>query len=213
MVPHSPPSLLWDKGGIEIPVNKFMANQEEITQYNILQSLENGEQISQRQLSSQLGINVASINFAIKKLTKRGFVKMLGANPRRMRYILTPKGITEKTQIAYKFFDRNFHFYKAVRKDVEDKINSISFNDRNRIALYGVTDLMELAYLVIQDKEELDLVAIVDDEMKIRIFGYHVIGTEEMNNLSPHFLLLTKEFDAEKVKQIPDYTKVVDIRL
>ena len=39
---------------------------------------------------------------------------------------------------------------------------------------------MELAYLVIQDKEELDLVAIVDDEAKIRIFGYHVIGTEEI---------------------------------
>ena len=189
-----------------------MANQEEITQYNILQSIENGEQISQRQLSSQLGINVASINFAIKKLTKRGFVKMLGANPRRMRYILTPKGITEKTQIAYKFFDRNFHFYKAVRKDVEDKIGSIPFNDKKRVALYGVTDLMELAYLVIQDKE-LELVAIVDDETKIRIFGYHVIGTEEINNYSPHFLLLTKELDAEKVKQIPDCTKIVDIRL
>ncbi|HHT9160154.1 MAG TPA: winged helix-turn-helix transcriptional regulator [Candidatus Brocadiaceae bacterium] len=190
-----------------------MANQEEITQYNILQSIENGEQISQRQLSSQLGINVASINFAIKKLTKRGFVKMLGANPRRMRYILTPKGITEKTQIAYKFFDRNFHFYKAVRKDVEDKINNISFNDRNRIALYGVTDLMELAYLVIQDKEELDLVAIVDDEAKIRIFGYHVVGTEEINNYSPDFLMLTKELDAGKIKQIPISTKIVDIRL
>src|SRR3989339_1669902 len=190
-----------------------MANQEEITQYNILQSIGNGEQTSQRQLSSQLGINVASVNFALKKLTKRGFVKMLGANPRRMQYILTPKGIAEKTQLAYKFFDRNFHFYKAVRKDVENKINNVSFNDRNRIALYGVTDLMELAYLVIQDKEELDLVAIVDDEMKIRIFGYHVIGTEEMSNYSPHFLLLTKEFDAEKVKQIPDGTKVVDIRI
>jgi len=189
-----------------------MANQEEITQYNILQSLENGEQISQRQLSSQLGINVASINFALKKLTKRGFVKMLGVNPRRMQYILTPKGIAEKTQLAYKFFDRNFHFYKAVRKDVEDKIGSIQFNDKKRVALYGVTDLMELAYLVIQDKE-LELVAIVDDEMKIRIFGYHVIGTEEISNYSPHFLLLTKEFDAEKVKQIPDGTKVVDIRI
>jgi len=190
-----------------------MANQEEITQYNILQSLENGEQISQRQLSSQLGINVASINFAIKKLTKRGFVKMLGVNPRRMRYILTPKGITEKTQIAYKFFDRNFHFYKAVRKDVENKINSISFNDRNRIALYGVTDLMELAYLVIQDKEELDLVAIVDDEAKIRIFGYHVIGLEEIKNNAPHFLLLTKELDAEEAGQIPNSTEIVDIRI
>jgi len=189
-----------------------MANQEEITQYNILQSLENGDQISQRQLSSQLGINVASINFALKKLTKRGFVKMLGVNPRRMQYILTPKGIAEKTQLAYKFFDRNFHFYKAVRKDVEDKIGSIPFNDKKRVALYGVTDLMELAYLVIQDKE-LDLVAIFDDETKIRIFGYHVIGTEEINKYSPNFLLLTKEFDSEKVKQIPDCTKVIDIRI
>src|SRR3989339_1695354 len=190
-----------------------MANQEEITQYNILQSIGNGEQTSQRQLSSQLGINVASINFALKKLTKRGFVKMLGANPRRMRYILTPKGITEKTQLAYKFFDRNFHFYKAVRKDVENKINSIPFNDGNRIALYGVTDLMELAYLVIQDKEALDLIAIVDDEAKIRIFGYHVIGLEEIKNHAPNFLLLTKELDAEKIKQIADCTKIVDIRL
>ncbi|MBM4066327.1 MAG: winged helix-turn-helix transcriptional regulator [Planctomycetes bacterium] len=189
-----------------------MANQEEITQYNILQSLENGEQTSQRQLSSQLGINVASINFALKKLTKRGLVKMLGANPRRMQYILTPKGIAEKTQIAYKFFDRNFHFYKAVRKDVEDKISSISFDDKKRIAIYGVTDLMEIAYLVIQDKE-LDLVAIVDDETKIRIFGYHVIGTEEINNYSPDFLMLTKELDAGKIKQIPISTKIVDIRL
>jgi len=189
-----------------------MANQEEITQYNILQSLENCEQISQRQLSSQLGINVASVNFALKKLTKRGFVKMLGANPRRMQYILTPKGIAEKTQIAYKFFDRNFHFYKAVRKDIEDKIGSIPFNEKKRVALYGVTDLMELAYLVIQDKE-LELVAIADDEMKIRIFGYHVIGIEEINTHAPDFLLLTKELDAEKVKQIPDCTKVVDIRI
>ena len=190
-----------------------MANQEEITQYNILQSIENGEQISQRRLSSQLGINVASINFALKKLTKRGFVKMLGVNPRRMRYILTTKGITEKTQLAYKFFGRNFHFYKAVRKDVENKINSIPFNGRNRIALYGVTDLMELAYLVIQDKEGLDLVAIVDDETKIRIFGYHVIGIEEINTHIPDFLLLTKELDTDKIKQVPYSTIIVDIRI
>ncbi|MDO8140804.1 MAG: hypothetical protein Q6358_04840, partial [Candidatus Brocadiales bacterium] len=105
-----------------------------------------------------------------------------------------------------------FHFYKTVRKDVENKINGISFNGKNRVAIYGVTDLMEVAYLVIQDKE-LDLVAIVDDETKIRIFGYHVIGIEEINNYSPDFLLLTKELDAGKGKQISDFTKIADIRL
>ena len=189
-----------------------MANQEEITHYNILQLLENGEQLSQRRLSSQLGINVASVNFALKKLTKRGFVKMLGANPRRIQYILTPKGIAEKTQLAYKFFDRNFHFYKVVRKDVESKIRNISFHGKKRIAIYGVTDLLEIAYLVIQDKE-LELVAIVDDETKIRIFGYHVIGIEEINTCSPDFLLLTKELDTTKRRQIPASVAVVDSRL
>jgi DNA-binding MarR family transcriptional regulator len=189
-----------------------MTDQEEITQYNILQSLEHDEQISQRQLSSQLGINVASVNFALKKLTKRGLVKMLGSNPRRIRYILTPKGIAEKSQLAYKFFDRNFHFYKAVRKDVEKKIDSIPFEGKNRVAIYGVTDLLEVAYLVIKNKE-IELVAIVDDEIKIRIFGYYVIGTEELTNLSPHFLLLTKEPDAKKMKQIPYSTVIVDIRI
>ncbi|CAG0941948.1 hypothetical protein BROC_01663 [Candidatus Brocadiaceae bacterium] len=189
-----------------------MSNQEEITQYNILQSIENGEHISQRQLSLQLGINVASINFALKKLTKRGLVKMLGVNPRRIRYILTPKGIAERTQIAYKFFDRNFHFYKAVKKDVENKIESIPFYGKNSVAIYGVTDLMEMAYLVIQDKE-LDLVAIIDNEKKIRIFGYHVIGIEEIKKYTPDFLLLTKELDAYTTKQIPDSIKIVDIRI
>ncbi len=189
-----------------------MSNQEEITQYNILQSIENGEQISQRQLSLQLGINVASINFALKKLTKRGLVKMLGVNPRRIRYILTPKGIAEKTQMAYKFFDRNFHFYKAVRKDVENKINSIPLHGKNSVAIYGITDLMEMAYLVIQDKE-IDLVAIIDNELKIRIFGYHVVGIDEIHKYAPDFLLVTKEVDAYTIKQIPDSIKIVDIRI
>ena len=71
---------------------------------------------------------------------------------------------------------------------------------------------MELAYLVIQDKE-LELVAIVDDEMKIRIFGYHVIGIEEINTHTPDFLLLTKELDADKMEQVPCSTIIVDIRI
>lgn len=190
-----------------------MANDEEITQYNILEKLSDSDRISQRQLSSQLGINVASINFAIKKLTKRGLIKVLGTNPRKIRYILTSKGITEKTQIAYNFLNRNFRFYKAVRKDVESKIQEIPFNGQTRVALYGVTDLMEIAYLVIQDKE-LDLVAVVDDEMKIRIFGYHVIGLEEISTCSPDYLLLTKEPDIDAVKKyVPDSVKIVDIRV
>ncbi len=71
---------------------------------------------------------------------------------------------------------------------------------------------MEMAYLVIQDKE-LEFVAIVDNETKIRIFGYHVIGIEEIHKYAPDFLLVTKELGSYTTKQIADTIKIVDIRL
>lgn len=71
---------------------------------------------------------------------------------------------------------------------------------------------MEMAYLVIQDKE-IDLVAIVDNEKKIRIFGYQVVGIEEIHKHSPRFLLITKELDVHLAKLIPDSVEIVDIRI
>jgi hypothetical protein len=71
---------------------------------------------------------------------------------------------------------------------------------------------MEVAYLVVQNKE-LDLVAIVDDEMQIRIFGYRVIGIDEISKYSPDYVLVTKEIDKSELKKIPGSIAVVDIRL
>ena len=93
-------------------INSLQKN--ELTDYNILKTIESDSTVSQRRLSSQMELNVASVNFALKRLIKKGFIRMIGINPRRIQYFITPEGLREKTQLAYSFFGRNLHFYKEV---------------------------------------------------------------------------------------------------
>lgn len=166
---------------------------EELTNYNILTSLQKDKNVSQRALSSQMGVNVASVNFALKRLITKGFVKMIGVNPRRIKYIVTSKGLKEKSELAYKFFDRNFHFYKDVRNDIEDRIQKVSNGKNKKVAICGINKLSEITVLAIQNME-LKLVGIFDGKVgkgNVKFLGYEVYDLKDLKNKQPHIALLT----------------------
>ena len=137
--------------------SKMISNQEqtpniqrkELTDYNILKAIESNSSVSQRGLSSQMQINVASVNFALKRLIKKGFIRMVGINPRRIKYFVTPEGVREKTQLAYRFFGRNLHFYKEVRSDIESRIAEATNATSTSVAIYGIGELSEIAYMAV----------------------------------------------------------------
>lgn len=177
---------------------------EELTNYHILTNIQNDKNVSQRSLSTQMGVNVASINFALKRLVSKGFVKMTGVNPRRIKYIVTPKGLAAKSELAYKFFDRNFHFYKDVRNDIENRIQEVSNGKRVKVAIYGINQLSEITVLAIQNMG-LELVGIFNGQInnKIRKFlGYEVYKPENMKSVQPSIVLLTERKDAELAIEI-----------
>jgi hypothetical protein len=74
---------------------------------------------------------------------------MVGVNPRRIRYYITPEGITRKTQLAYRFFGQNFHFYKEIRSDIESRIAKATNGMETGIAIHGVDELAEITYMVV----------------------------------------------------------------
>lgn len=166
---------------------------EELTNYHILTTLHKDNNVSQRILSSQIGVNVASVNFALKRLITKGLVKMIGVNPRRIKYIVTPKGLKEKSELAYKFFDRNFHFYKDVRNDIEDRIQEVSNGKNKSVAICGINKLSEITVLAIQNME-LKLVGIFDGKdgkHSAKFLGYEVYELKDLKDKQPHIVLLT----------------------
>ena len=89
----------------------------------VLRALEANPELSQRQLAQQLGVSLGGVNYALKALIERGFVK--ADNFRRSGtkvaylYVLTPKGIAEKSALATAFLGRKLEEYEVLRLEIE----------------------------------------------------------------------------------------------
>lgn len=169
--------------------------------FYILKTIEEDSSVSQRKLSSQMELNVASVNFALKNLVKKGFVTMVGENPRRTKYYITPEGLREKTHLAYKFFGRNIHFYKEVRNDIEARITKAIKGIETDIAIYGSNELSEIAYMVVS-KMNCNFLGFFLESSKItseKILGFTVQDIKLLKSDRQYLLLLTEEFPADKL--------------
>ena len=122
---------------------------KEHNDFQILKTVEADSSVSQRKLSSQMELNVASVNFALKRLIQKGFITKEGENPRRTSYHITPEGVRQKTQLAYQFVGRNIEYYQEVRSDIEARIVKATDGKEVNLAIYGAGELSETAYIVI----------------------------------------------------------------
>ena len=98
-----------------------MPNQQ--SKYQLLKSLEKDANLTQRQLSEELGISLGKVNYCLKSLIQRGFVKInnfKNSNHKlQYSYLLTPKGIEEKTKLTIEFLKVKTEEYEELKKEVE----------------------------------------------------------------------------------------------
>ena len=89
----------------------------------VLRALEANPELSQRQLAAKLGVSLGGVNYALKALTERGFVKAdnfrKSGNKVAYLYVLTPKGVAEKTSLAAAFLGRKIEEYEVLRQEIE----------------------------------------------------------------------------------------------
>ncbi len=98
--------------------------------YYLFKELEKSESSSQRELASQMGVSLGKINFILKALISKGWVKMenfvQSNNKVGYRYILTPDGITEKLRITKAFIRRKEEEYERIKSELEEAKQGIS---------------------------------------------------------------------------------------
>ena len=89
---------------------------------NILRKIEKKPQSNQRKLAKELGFSLGKLNYCLKGLKDKGLVKISNfrKNPKKLNYIyvLTPKGMSEKTKLTYNFMKRKFKEYEELQKEI-----------------------------------------------------------------------------------------------
>ena len=90
---------------------------------NVLRKIQNKPNSTQRELAEELGFSLGKLNYCLKALQSKGFVKIenFKKNPNKLNYfyVLTPKGISEKTKLTINFMKRKMKEYDELKKELK----------------------------------------------------------------------------------------------
>ena len=136
---------------------------KDIRTLKILERVNDKKSPSQRDLAGELNISLGLVNSFIKRLVRKGYVKIATIPKNRIKYILTPRGAAEKTRLTYEYIQYSYSFYKDARQKLRKLFEEMVKQGINDIVFYGAGDLAEIAYVSLQ-QTPINLVAVVDDE-------------------------------------------------
>jgi EPS-associated MarR family transcriptional regulator len=89
---------------------------------DLLLKLEANPEYTQRELSQEMGVSLGKVNYCIKKMIEKGWVKLLnfGSNPNKVSYIylLTPKGIKQKARLTLLFLAIKLEEYEILKNEI-----------------------------------------------------------------------------------------------
>jgi EPS-associated MarR family transcriptional regulator len=91
--------------------------------FDILRRIQKKPKSSQRKLAKELGFSLGKLNYCLKALQDKGLVKIenFKKNPQKLNYIyvLTPKGISEKTKLTLNFMKRKMREYDELKNELK----------------------------------------------------------------------------------------------
>ena len=92
--------------------------------FEVLRKITKNPNSTQRKLASDLGFSLGKLNYCLKELHKKGLIKIKSfqKNPNKLNYIylLTPKGISEKTRLTVNFMKRKMKEYDELKKEMDE---------------------------------------------------------------------------------------------
>ena len=103
-------------------LNKSMDDNQD--HFNVLRKIQQKPESSQRELAEDLGFSLGKLNYCLKALKVKGLVKIKNfkKSPNKLNYIyiLTPKGVSEKTKLTINFMKRKMKEYDELKSEVKD---------------------------------------------------------------------------------------------
>jgi DNA-binding MarR family transcriptional regulator len=139
----------------------------------LLTELERDGAITQRSLATKLGVALGLTNLYLKRLAKKGYVKITTIPSHRIRYLLTPQGLSEKSRLTYLYMQYSLSHYRDMRGRLRDTLSRATGNGVKRVVIFGTSEFAEMAYLSLREME-LTLVGFIDDGQAESFLSYPV---------------------------------------
>ena len=163
----------------------------------LLTEVERDGTVTQRSLATKLGVALGLTNLYLKRLARKGYIKVTTIPSHRVRYLLTPHGFAEKSRLTYLYMQYSLSHYRDMRARLREALSLAAQNGVKRIVIYGTCELAEMAYLSLREMH-MTLVGFVDDGQRESFLSYPVWPPETLSGWEFDAVLLA---DFEQVAE------------
>lgn len=152
----------------------------------ILQAIAAGGRVTQRSISSDLGVALGLTNLLVRRLVGKGYVKMAGMGTRHVRYLMTPAGWEALARATRLSLENTIHLYTQTREQIRASLYEVSArcdadtDGQKRVVFYGAGDVAEIAYVSLQ-RTDLTLVGVVDDRRRGKFFEMTICDPAQLS--------------------------------
>ena len=113
----------------------------------LLEEIERDPDTTQATLATQLGVAVGTVNWHLKRLIAKGYVKVKRAERRKLRYILTPEGIALRAHLTVAYVERSMALYRQVREEARRALAMARERGYRAVAVRGQGDIADICRL------------------------------------------------------------------
>lgn len=171
--------------------------------YRLLDTFSKESEVSQRALADRLGIALGLVNAYIKRLYKKGYIKIKFLPRNRIKYMLTPQGIAERTKLTYKFMHFSILYFKDIRQKIENTYTSMVSSGIQTVLIWGDGELAELCYISTRGFPLKIIGAVGKERTDHAFFDHHVYTVNDIPALSFDAILVSS-LDKRAVKLLKD---------
>ncbi len=120
---------------------------EELRELTLLENIESDPDVNQSTLATQLGVAVGTVNWHLKRLIAKGYIKVKRAERKKLRYIITPEGIALRARLAVDYVEHSFSLYRKTRQRVSEYLSQVQNAGYERVRIVGKGDVADVCRL------------------------------------------------------------------
>jgi len=118
----------------------------------LLETIERDPDVTQAFIATQLDVAVGTVNWHLKRLIEKGYVKIKRANRKKLRYIITPQGIALRTRLTVDYLEQQFLLYRHTRQRVKEHIENVRRAGFDCISVRGDGDVADICRLTCMEQ-------------------------------------------------------------
>ena len=114
---------------------------------SLLDNIERASDITQADLATQLGVAVGTVNWHLKRLISKGYVKVKRAQRHKLKYIITPEGLSLRARLTFQYIQNSFSLYRQTRTRVMILLEQARHIGYQQVRLDGEGDVADVCRL------------------------------------------------------------------